>query len=518
VPSACTATCLWNMTPKLSIFAILALVCLPIYAPARPPIQIPQGIAQLFVDDGMIEQATGLRRTLHQPTKDNGGNTPLIAARPGTTLLAYGSIVRDTRLDRYVMFVQEFPSRQMYRATSADGLAWQPGTHAELEKVSLDLPFPPLPKDAHGRPGIDLFSCYYDTNDLVRPYKGWVWAANVGNEWEGIWYVDSADGLRWQKGPQVFSGFAGTGDPSCRAITQDDRTLYGPGDVTLFAHDPVEHRFLGLFKFYSPRDLAPGFGSRARAYAFLEGLDRPFDIQKLNRIQLMPAMAARNGDAPADEYYASTAWRYESFWLGGLKTFHSRDDYPWSAAGCAFLKLVASRDGLNWRKVPFTNDTGVAEVFIPNGAEGGNGGTNDGGYISEFSQGPLRIGDELVYYYSASSYGKNAPAADRLHGGGIFRARLRRDGFVSVDGGALTTPRLETRGRELALNAVGLVAVQVLGESGKPLASATVTGDSVRHVVRFGGKSLRQAVPRGPFRLRFETQPSGQLYSFCLLE
>jgi hypothetical protein len=87
------------------------------------------------------------------------------------------------------------------------------------------------------------------------------------------------------------------------------------------------------------------------------------------------------------------------------------------------------------------------EIFLPNGAERGNDGRNDGGYISEFSQGPLRVGDELIYYYSASSYGKNAPANRRLTGGGIFRARLRRDGFVSVDSGALTTPLLEFKGR-----------------------------------------------------------------------
>ncbi len=502
---------------KILLYATaLGLICLPVCGGAPTPIRIQPGIAQLFVDDGAIERASGLRRTLHQPAKDNGGNTPLIAARAGTTLLAYGSIVRDTRLNRHVMFVQEWPSRQMYRLTSADGLAWQPNTNAELEKVTLDLPFSPLPPDAHGRPGIDLFSCYYDTNDIARPYKGWVWAANVGNEWEGIWYVDSADGLRWQKGRQVFSGFAGDGDPSCRAITQDGRTLYGPGDVTLFAHDPVENRFLGLFKFYAPHDIVPGYGSRSRAYAFLDGLDRPFDIRKLERIQLMPAMAARNGDAPADEYYASTAWRYESLWLGGLKIFHGRDSYPWSAAGCAFLKLVVSRDGLDWRKVPFTNDTGVAEVFIPNGAEGGNGGTNDGGYISEFSQGPLRVGDELIYYYSASSSGKNAPAERRLHGGGIFRARLRRDGFVSVDGGVITTPLIQVNAQELMLNAIGPVSVQVLDQSGKALASAGVGGDSVRHLVRFGARPLRQVAPRGPFRLRFEVRPPGQLYSFTV--
>lgn len=504
---------------KMALFSSTALPCLLVLALpgfSQTALQVQPGIAQLFLDDRVIAQSSDLRRTLHQPLKDNGGNAPMIAARDGTTLLAYGSIVRDLRLNRYVMFVQEFPSRQMYRLTSAEGLAWQPNTHAELEKVSLDLAFGPLPKEARGRPGIDLFSCYYDTNDVARPYKGWVWAANVGYEWEGIWYVDSADGLRWQKGRQVFSGFAGEGDPSCRAITQDGRTLYGPGDVTLFAHDPIENRLLGLFKFYSPRDITPGYGSRARAYAFLEGLDRPFDIQELERIQLMPAMAARNGDAPADEYYASTAWRYESLWLGGLKIFHGRDTYPWSAAGCAFLKLVVSRDGLDWRKVPFTNDTGVAEVFIANGAEGGNAGANDGGYISEFSQGPLRVGDELIYYYSASSYGKNAAGGRRITGGGIFRARLRRDGFVSVDRGTLTTPLLDVKEQDLMLNAVGPVTVRVLDAAGGTLTSATATGDSVRHLVQFDRRSLGQVAPRDPFRLRFEVSPPGQLYSFTV--
>jgi len=481
-------------------------------------VNVRPGVAQLFVDDAMIEQQDGLRRTLHQPAKDHGGDIAMIAARNGTTLLGYGSIVRDTHLQRWVMFTQEFPSRQMYRSTSANGINWQPNTHEQLEKVTFDLSFSPLPPEVRGRPGIDTFTCYFDPKDASRPYKGWVWAANVGNEWEGVWYLDSADGRRWRKGGQVLSGYASEGDPSCRAITQDGRTLYGPGDVTLFAHDPVENRFLGLFKFYSPRALAPDYHSRARAYAFLEGLDCPFDIQKLKRIQLMPAMAARNGDAPADEYYASTAWRYGSLWLGGLKIFHARDNYPWSAAGCAFLKLVVSRDGLNWHKVPFTNDTGIAEVFIPNGAEGGNEGRNDGGYISEFSQGPLHTGDELIYYYSSSSYGKSATAGRRITGGGIFRARLRRDGFVSVDAGKLTTPLLDFKGTELMVNAVGPITVQVLDESGKTRATATVKGDSVRHVVRFNGKALGQVAQRGRCHLRFEVSPPGQLYSFTVGE
>ena len=88
------------------------------------------------------------------------------------------------------------------------------------------------------------------------------------------------------------------------------------------------------------------------------------------------------------------------------------------------MKLAVSRDGLKWAKVPFPNDDGIPEVFIPNGPEGGNDGLNDGGYMTDISTGPLRIGDELMFYYGSSSYGKNHPQGIRVSGGGIFRARF----------------------------------------------------------------------------------------------
>ena len=86
-----------------------------------------------------------------------------------------------------------------------------------------------------------------------------------------------------------------------------------------------------------------------------------------------------------------------------------------------------------------------------------------------------------------------------------------------MDTGQLTTPLLKLQGREVVLNAVGPIKVWVLDEAGKTLASATVNGDSVRHVVRFDGKPLRQVAPRGQCRLQFEVQPPGQLYSFTVI-
>lgn len=479
-------------------------------------VSVKSGIAQLFIDDLLIDSQVDLRRTLHQPVKENGGGTPLIVANQGDALLAYGTIVFDPRIRQYVMLVQDLNRRRMLRTTSPDGIHWSAKTHDELVPLKLDLDLGPLPENAKGKFGIDVFSCFYDLQDDRYPYKGWVWIANAGNEWEGAWYVRSADGLTWERPHQICSGFAQPGDRSARMIVQDGRTVYGPGDVTLFCHDPAENRFLGIFKFFNPHDVSPGYSSRSRAYVWLDRMDVPFDIQRITHVALMPAMAERNGDTPFDEYYASTAWRYESVLLGGLKVFHSKGHYPSSAAGCAFLKLVVSRDGLHWRKVPFLNDAGVPEVWVPNGPEGGNGALNDGGYISEFSQGPLRLGDELVYYYSASSWGKNRPRDQLVRGGGIFRARLRVDGFVSVDWGALTTPPLTIEGEHLSVNGIGPIVVQLLDRLGNPLAATTVSGDSLRHEVRFGGRTLKQSAPEDPVRLRFVVEPPGRLYSFTV--
>ena len=78
---------------------------------------------QLFVDDLLVAESSGLRRTLRQPRKEGGGEVPLITPAPGKDLQAYGTIVRDTRLGRYVMFMREhMGGGGFFLATSSDGL------------------------------------------------------------------------------------------------------------------------------------------------------------------------------------------------------------------------------------------------------------------------------------------------------------------------------------------------------------------------------------------------------------
>jgi len=524
---------LFSMGPAVQLLLLLILnAC----NERQGALQIESGVAQLFIDDYLIEQADNIKRTLHQPQKDDAGEKPLIALENefgelGATLEANGSIVFDPQIDKYVMIALAFSPEgraqkkkphwtfyRLYRFTSEDGLHWIKGDDGRPQWI-----FPKKAEDLFDQQSgasatnIDAFSYYYDRMDAEYPYKGWQHFANWGDDREGHYYLKSKNGIEWERGPMVVNGYGDQKDPQYQAIHQDGRNLVGPGDVTIFYHDPLTDRFLGIFKFYSPQAVENENRLRSRAYAFFSHpLKQPFDIKSINHVELLPPAADINNDGRFDEYYGSTAWRYASLWLGGLKIWHGKGDYAWSAAGCAYLKLVHSRDGLHWQKVSFRNEAGIPEVFIPNGPEGGNAGQNDGGYMTEFSQGPLKIGDELVFYYGSSSYGKNQTDDIRISGGGIFRARLRIDGFVSIDAGTLTTKVLHYAGNDLFLNAIGPVTVEVLDTDQEVVAVQTVNGDDLKHRIVFNGWALARLTPGEDIRLRFQIGPGGKLYSFTI--
>jgi len=520
---------------------------------AGEPIVIPPDGPALFIDDALIETQYNLHRTLHQPVKDFGGNQPVIAlndefavkkgvpAFAGSTvkkevpafagtLEANGSIVYDPKIQKYVMFALAFsvegrevhPERRwefyrICRFTSVDGINWVKGDDGQPQivfpRVAEDL-FDPI-SGVHAT-NIDQFCCFYDAH-AEFPYQAWQYFSNWEGDREGVYFLQSRDGITWERGSQVVNAYADKSDPVYRKIQQDGHTLVGPGDVTHFYRDPLEPRFLGVFKFYSPQPVENGNLLRSRAFTFFDHpLSAAFDLTTIRHVALVPPAAHFNNEHPTDEYYGSAAWRYGPLWLGELKIWHAADDYPWSAAGCAFLKLVVSRDGLHWTKVPFTNEAGQPEVFLANGPEGGHAGQNDGGYMTLFNQGPLRLGDELIFYYGSSSFGKNHPANRRISGGGIFRARLRPDGFVSVDAGTLTTPLLTLPGKYLVLNAIGPVQVEILSSTGEQLGLTTVTGDSLRHRVNFNGRMLGEFTQSQPVRLRFSIGGNGRLYSFLV--
>jgi hypothetical protein len=489
-----------------------------------PAVTIEGGQPQLFVDDYLIAAQGDLQRTLRQPRKDQGGKQPVLAiedefGETKSTLEANGTIVYDSKRKMWVMYALAFASSwpgqsadrvRLYRFTSPDAMRWTKGDDGKPQRIAIDLTDPSSGTSATN---IDLFSCFYDERDTENPYKGWLFFANWGSGREGTYYVHSRDGISWTRGPQVL--VAGS-----RTLDQDGRRMNGSGDVSTFYHDSRHNRFLACLRFAASTDVENTNRLRSRGFLFVDRLDRSIDLAQVGRLGLVPEGARRNGDMPTDEYYSSTAWRYGSLWLGGLRIWHSKDDYPYSASGSAFMKLVVSHDGLHWKKVPFANEDGHPEVFIPNGPEGSNEARNDGGYMTEFSNAPLRIGDELVYYYGSSSWGKNHPRPYRVSGGGIFRARLRLDGFVSVDRGWLVTRRLKFDGRELYVNGVGPITAEVVtvgDNTVTKIARATISGDSLCHKVVFDkDRALGDVAADGTAQLRFTVDQGGALYSFTI--
>jgi hypothetical protein len=430
---------------------------------------------------------------------------------------ANGTIVFDPRLKKYVMFALAFSAQnrewdraRLYRFTSSDGIHWVKGDDGRPQLVyphSPDFFVDPVTKVS--ATNIDVFSGCYDGHDEEYPYKGWQFFANWGERREGSYYMRSRDGLTWERGAMVIDARGGH-------VEQDSFVLNGAGDVNTFAADTRDGGYLALLKYANPAAIGPGNRQRSRAFVHVASLDTPLDLSAIKRVDLVPPAAAIDGNDPHDEFYSSSAWRVGPLWLGGLKIWHGGGDHPWSAQGCAYLKLISSRDGLHWSRVRFANNDGVPEVFVANGPEAGNRGRNDGGYITEFSNPPLRIGDELIYYYGCSSFGKNWARGVRVTGGGIFRARMRPDGYVSVDAGSLVTPPLRIAGTNLFVNSAGHVRIGVLNNAEQEIASATLQEDGLAQRVQFDGASLNSLATQGVVRLSFAVDPGAQLYSFTV--
>ena len=128
-------------------------------------------------------------------------------------------------------------------------------------------------------------------------------------------------------------------------------------------------------------------------------------------------------------------------------------------------------------------------------------------------------GDELWFYYTGLKYRVRPEKADP-DTGAICLAVLRRDGFISLDGGqeagTLLTEPFKMPGARLFVNVDaprGGIRVEMLDEGGKVMAaSASIKGDHLAAEVIWENGEFAQAQDR-QVRLRF-TLANGQFYSY----
>jgi hypothetical protein len=212
-------------------------------------------------------------------------------------------------------------------------------------------------------------------------------------------------------------------------------------------------------------------------------------------------LAADERDKPGDQLYSMTITRYQSVYIGILKVYDTTTDR-------CDIQLAISRDAKHWERL-------VRRPFLPNGQ---NKGDFDYGNIDNAGD-PIRVGDELWFYYSGRSTLHNELPND----GSMGLAKLRVDGFASVGGpnqeGTLTTQPLLLKGNSLFVNADakgGELKVEILSVEGfDPGHCLPITTDGVRQEIRWKDQSGMKPLEGKPVRLRYHLK-NARLYSFWM--
>ena len=226
-----------------------------------------------------------------------------------------------------------------------------------------------------------------------------------------------------------------------------------------------------------------------------------------------PLFLTLESDEPGLQFYSSTGFNYESMYLGLLRCYRSASTHQ------VYFQLVSSRDGVHWDRAA------NRQPFIDNGPVG----SLDGGYHSDFSNPPIRMGNELWFYYGSTEFGKNV----RPYKGGICLAKLRLDGFASFDAGeragTLLTRPLDFAGgaRSLTINCLarraGSIRVEVTDRHQQPVPgfgledAAPITADAVAEKVKWRNHGDLSALDGRTIRLRFHLRDAS-LYSFAIRE
>ena len=478
---------------------------------------------QLFVDERFIERSEGVRLRMNPPVQHP--EPVLTADRPWEAfgIGAYNTAMLEAdgrfRLWYDATVLGGGPAegaRRLGYAESEDGLTWTKpdlgliefqGSKANnlvaplRERQSMQGATVLRDEAAPEEERYKLWTKYRPTDDEI--------AAGVE---PGLWAMHSPDGLRW-------SYYDDQPDHQGACDTQnmlfvDDRLQCYVGYTRVSA---TQHR----------DEAADAVGQPYRSV----GRVTSTDFRNWTPLQIvfeadgadtgMPLPGENESGRPCVDVYTSCAMKYP--WAEDVYLMLPAVYYHWGRKqfpGTLDVQLLTSRDGISWGRA------GDREPFLRQGFDGSS--TSGMIYANPWL---IPVGEELWLYYSGTVrlHRNPRPGEDRealARRGGIFRASLRRDGFVSADagygGGTFTTPLLAFGGSRLEVNcdgsAGGWLQAEVLGEDGRPLPglslaeAETVSGNSLHKPVTWRGGDLASAAG-APVRLRFVMRGM-KLYAF----
>jgi len=449
---------------------------------AHPPAVIPIDVGrQLFVDDFLIAETT-LSRTYHEAAYYEG-NPVLKPDKPWetdskfpTAMVFSDGVFYDPTDGLFKMWYMGGYTDCTCYATSTDGIHW--------EKPELDVV--PGTNIVH-QAKRDSATVWLDLaeQDPARRYKMLLYLLGEGSGCYTLYF--SPDGIHWSD-PVVHTGPA--------------------GDRGTFFYNALRSRWV-----YSIREYVPATVGRCRRYTESPDVD---EAAKWEAGQPTFWVGADNLDPIREdlktpcELYNLDCVAYESVLLGLFSIWRGQ---PQDRAKPNEVVLGYSRDGFNWHRPIRTAFIPVSERF----------GDWNWGNVQSAGGCCLVVGDELWFYVSGRA-GVQGNSGSGVCATGL--AKLRRDGFASMDApedteGTLTTRPLRFSGKYLFVNAdasEGELRVEVLDEAGEVLkgfgrlACKPIRANGTLLAVKWGDRDLGRLAGQ-PVRFRFHLR-GGSLYSF----
>lgn len=475
----------------------------------HPPKVIPIDLGrQLFVDDFLIESTT-LKRSFHAAEKYEGN--PVFKAETArelapsdegelgeeaTTFTGQGGVFYDPSKRHFKMYYVAGWRGPLSLATSTDMVHW---TRPDLGLAGGNALLPqglrwtgPELKTGGSDNCVWLDLNAKNPAERLKFMTCWLHVAKEQRPPGFNHSLHVSDGRTWSKAAPT-----GMADDYCSFFYNPFRKVW--------AFSIKQGTSRGRSRYYSEnRDFMAGADwSNSVFWTAADRLDAPEPAGRY------PGA----GDSP--QLYSLNAVAYESLMIG-MHYIHRGPKNEICEAG-KFPKLVDlelgfSRDGFHW-------DRPDRRGFIVGSRTEGSW---DRGYLHSTAGVFVVLNDELVFPYMGTS--GIAPSGKRgmYTGGSIGLARLRRDGFASMDAeakeGVLTTRPVLFKGTNLFANVDapnGSLAVELLDEKeDKVLArSRSVSGDKTKLAIPWEkGFSLASFAGK-PVRFRFHLT-HGRLYAF----
>lgn len=490
---------------------------------SAPMIQ-PHRYRQLFLDDAAIESRTGLTRRLHQPDKRG----PVIRpdATRGQTCLASRSIPQwnpEKQAWEWWFWCHytvapygpyQGTSRALvHYAASDDGVAWQSPALGLFEWRGSKA------NNIASDPDLGPHDLYHILRDEDDPDPARRYKALFGLHDDRLLKV-SADGFTW---------------------TPVDAPPIRSNDESHFTRDSATGQFIATLKWGTQwgRSVWLSLSRDFRSFTEPVLIFHSDELDRLNRRQRIRAVVENPAYLPPPivddgdymgEIYQMAIMPYEGLYIGLPVLFNPAGAIPppqMNHTGINQTELAVSRDLLHWER--------VADRAVFLGIEPWGGVFYETAQVLPCGQ-PILRGDEIWVYYNAHRFRGHRELypniADRYFEdtGALSLAKLRRDGFVSLDAGSdegcLVTQPFEPRGAlhvNVAAAGGGWLRAELLdADSGRTLNGYSAAdcrpleGDLLDGRIRW---SSHADLPRSPARVRARfLLRNAALFSFWLSE